>query len=85
MFFWLSRKVISAFVIFTVFGCGFFACSDQPVERRQDVANGDKGEQVTGSHLRVRDRRNTGVVEVSPEAMANAIKPATSPSGGSAP
>jgi hypothetical protein len=56
---------------------GLTACAEKPVEPGTVVVERDKGFEVTGSHLRVKDRRSAGVTDASAEAV---VKAPTSPS-----
>jgi hypothetical protein len=61
---------------------GLAACADKPVEPGKEVVERDRGFEVTGSNLRVKDRRSAGVSDASPESVANGIKAPTSPAPG---
>jgi hypothetical protein len=62
---------------------GLTACAEQPVDpAKEAAAKPEKGFEVTGSNLRVKDRRSAGVSDASPESVANGIKAPTSPAPG---
>jgi hypothetical protein len=76
-------STMSTVLIAAALVVGLTACAEQPVNpAKEAAAKPERGFEVTGSNLRVKDRRSTGVSDASPESVTSGIKAPTSPATG---